>query len=122
MLEQEGYDLMGAAFEVYNAIGHGFLEDVYQECLESEPGRRNISFKSQHELTLHYKGGPLRKKYVPDYMVSDDIFAARKLLPEHEAQLINYLKAAGKRVGYLINFGSVHELEWKRIIIQIGED
>ena len=121
MLKQEGYDLMGAAFEVYNEEGHGFLEDVYQECLAIELELRGILFKSQCELKLFYKERQLRKKYVPDFFVLNEIIveikAVRKLLPEHEAQLINYLKATKKRVGYLINFGNSKELEWKRIII-----
>lgn len=121
MLEQEGYDLMGAAFEVYNVEGHGFLEDVYQECMEVELSFRNIPFDAQKELLLYYKGKPLRQKYIPDFFVSSEIIveikAVKKLLPEHEAQLINYLKATSKQVGYLINFGNTSELEWKRIII-----
>lgn len=121
MLQQEGYDLMGAAFDVCNEVGSGFLEEVYQECMEIELGMRNIPFESQKELTLHYKGKILRKKYIPDFHVSGEIVveikAVKKLLPEHEAQLINYLKATRKRVGYLINFCSAAELEWKRIII-----
>jgi GxxExxY protein len=112
---------MGAAFEVYNEEGHGFLEDVYQECLEIELGMRNIPFESQYELKLFYKGRSLKKKYIPDFFVLDEIMveikAVKKLLPEHEAQLINYLKATKKRVGYLINFGNASELEWKRIIV-----
>ena len=121
MLEQEGYDLMGAAFEVYNEEGHGFLEDVYQECLEIEFEMRDILFESQYELTLFYKDRPLKKKYIPDFFVLDEIVveikAVKKILPEHEAQLINYLNATKKRVGHLINFGNSSELEWKRIII-----
>ena len=121
MLEQEGYDLMGAVFEVYNEEGHGFLEDVYQECLEIELEIRGMPFESQRELKLFYKERQLRKKYVPDFFVFDEIIveikAVKKLLPEHEAQLMNYLMATKKRVGYLINFGNSTELERKRIII-----
>ena len=121
MLEQEGYDLMGAAFEVYNVGGHGFLEDVYQECLEIEFDLREISFEAQCDLALYYKERKLRKKYVPDFYVMGEIIveikAVKQLLPEHEAQLINYLHATKKKVGYLINFGNAKELEWKRIII-----
>ncbi len=121
MLKQEGYDLMGAVFEVYNEKGHGFLEDVYQECLEIAFEMRDIPFESQYELKLFYKDRPLRKKYVPDFFVSDEIIveikAVKKLMPEHEAQLMNYLTATQKRVGYLVNFGNSAELEWKRIII-----
>jgi GxxExxY protein len=121
MMEQEGYDLMGAAFEVYNVEGFGFLEDVYQECLEIELGMRKIPFESQTELKLFYKDRPLKKKYIPDFVVYEEIIveikAVKKLLAEHEAQLMNYLYATKKRVGYLINFGHSGELEWKRIII-----
>ncbi|VGO14614.1 hypothetical protein PDESU_03177 [Pontiella desulfatans] len=121
MLEQEGYDLMGAAFEVYNVEGHGFLEDVYQECMEIELELREIPFESQCELKLFYKERQLRRKYIPDFFAYGEVIveikAVKKLLPEHEAQLINYLNATTKRVGYLINFGNSNELEWKRIII-----
>ena len=119
--KDESYRINGACFEVYKEKGCGFLEDVYQECMEIELGIRNVQFESQLELTLCYKDRPLRKKYVPDFFVFGEIVveikAVRKLLPEHEAQLINYLRATRKRVGYLINFGNSAELEWKRIII-----
>ncbi|MDF7824882.1 GxxExxY protein [Pontiellaceae bacterium B12227] len=121
MLEQEGYDLMGAVFEVYNVQGHGFLEEVYQECLEIELEMRSIPFVPQCDLNLYYKEQKLKKRYVPDFLVNKDIVleikAVKKLLAEHEAQLINYLHATKKRVGYLVNFGNTKELEWKRIII-----
>jgi GxxExxY protein len=121
MLEQEGYDLMGAAFEVYNDKGFGFLEDIYQECLEMELGDRKIPFVSQGELTVFYKDRPLKKKYRPDLLVLSEIVvelkAVKELCSDHEAQLLNYLKATGKRVGYLINFGCSRELEWKRMIL-----
>lgn len=121
MLKQEGYDLMAAAFEVYNEEGFGFLEDIYQECLEMELEERGISFVAQEELTVFYKKRPLKKKYRPDLMVFGEIIvelkAVKTLCAEHEAQLLNYLKATGKRVGYLINFGNSKELEWKRMVL-----
>jgi GxxExxY protein len=121
MLEQEGYDLMAAAFEVYNEEGSGFLEKIYQECLEIELQERGVSFVAQGELTVLYKKRPLKKKYRPDLLVFGDIIvelkAVKALCPEHEAQLLNYLKATGKRVGYLINFGNAKELEWKRFVL-----
>jgi GxxExxY protein len=121
MLEQEGYDLMAAAFEVYNEEGSGFLEEIYQECLEIELQERGVSFVAQGELTVLYKKRPLKKKYRPDLLVFGDIIvelkAVKALCPEHEAQLLNYLKATGKRVGYLINFGNAKELEWKRFVL-----
>ncbi len=121
MLKQEGYDLMAAAFDVYNEMGAGFLEEIYQECLEVELADRNIPFVSQEELTVCYKKRPLKKKYCPDLFVFDGIVvelkAVKNLCPDHEAQLLNYLRGTGKRVGYLINFGNSKELEWKRMIL-----
>ncbi|MBL9214541.1 MAG: GxxExxY protein [Opitutaceae bacterium] len=117
-MQQEGYDLMGAAFEVYNEMGNGYTEDIYQEALELELVDRKIPFKAQAELTIPFKGNPLRKKFRPDLMIFDDLVvelkAASALTSEHEAQLLNYLKATGKPVGYLVNFGSRDKLEWKR--------
>lgn len=121
MLEQEGYELIGAALEVYNVVGHGFLEEVYQECLEKELRLRDIPFVSQPKLTLAYKGDPLDKFYRPDLYVYDGIVVELKAmtgLTENEwAQLLNYLRGTKKRVGYLINFGHPTKLDWKRFII-----
>jgi GxxExxY protein len=120
LYEQEGYDLMGAAFEVYNEMGNGYLEEVYQECLEQELEARRIPFAAKAELTIHYKGRPLKKKHVPDLVVFGEIvgelMAVKLLVAEHEAQLLNYLKTTGKTVGYLINFGTPGKLEWKRMV------
>lgn len=117
-MQQEGF--MAAAFEVYNEMGNGYTEDVYQESLEEELKDREIPFTAQAELTIHYKGRPLRKKLRPDLMVCTDIVvelkAASALTSEHEAQLLNYLKATGKPVGYLVNFGGREKLEWKRFV------
>jgi GxxExxY protein len=121
LFQQEGYDFMAAVFEVYNEMGCGFLEEVYQESLELELIGRHIPFISRPKLTLHYKGRPLKKQYEADLMVIEEILvelkAAKALAPEHEAQLINYLKATGKRVGYLVNFGSFPLLQWKRLVL-----
>jgi GxxExxY protein len=114
-LQQQGYDFMAAAFEVYNEMGHGFTEDIYQESLEDELAQRSIPFVAQAELTIFYKNRPLRKRLRPDLLVFEDIVVELKavsaLAPEHEAQLLNYLKAARKPVGYLVNFGSTKRLE-----------
>ena len=121
MFKQEGYDLVGAAIEVYNEMGHGFLEDVYQECLESELSGRNIPFESQPALRIHYKGKKLDKRYRPDLYVCGGIVVelkAMKALTNNEmAQLLNYLKASGKHVGYLINFGHPTKLDWQRLVL-----
>jgi len=118
--QQEGFDLMGAAFEVYNQMGNGYLEEVYQECLEMELASRGILFAPKTELSILYKGRPIRRKYVPDLLVFGELVvelkAVKQLAPEHEAQLLNYLKATGKPAGYLLNFGSPAKLEWKRMV------
>jgi len=120
LFQQEGYDLMGAAFAVYNELGNGFLEEIYQQCLKRELSSRKIPFDSKRELTVFYKGVPLDKKYIPDLIVCDGIIvelkAVKALSKEHESQLFNYLKITKKKVGYLINFGFADNLEWKRIV------
>jgi GxxExxY protein len=119
-LQQEGYDFLNACFAVHNEMGAGFLEEVYQESLEMELTDRGISFISQPKLQLYYKGRPLKKHYEADLIVIGEILvelkAVKTLLPEHEAQLINYLKATRKRVGYLVNFATPRA-QWKRIIL-----
>ena len=121
LFRQEGYDFMAAAFEVHTEMGHGFLEEVYHESLELELTHRSISFISKPKLQLFYKGQSLKKQYEADLIVIGEIVvelkAVKNLLPEHEAQLINYLRATRKRVGHLINFGSFPKLEWKRFIL-----
>jgi GxxExxY protein len=117
-MQQEGYDLMAAAFEVYNELKHGFSEEIYQESLETELRLRQIQFSPQPELSINYKQQPLKKKLRPDLLVSRDIVvelkAVANIAREHETQLLNYLKASKKPVGYLINFGNAEKLEWKR--------
>ncbi len=121
MFKQEGYDLIGAAIEVYNEMGHGFLEDVYQECLETELSSRGIPFHSQPAINIFYKGKKLEKRYSPDLYVCDGILVELKAIKElgngEAAQLLNYLKASGKRVGYLVNFGHAAKLDWQRFVL-----
>ena len=122
MLEKEGYDVMGAAFEVYNTLGCGFLEEVYQQAMEIELEGRRIPFQPQQELKLRYKERLIKKTYLADLVAFSVIIIELKavscLTPEHMAQLMNYLKASHLSVGYLINFGSPHRLEWRRIALQ----
>jgi GxxExxY protein len=119
--KDEGYKLMGAAFEVYNDRGYGLGEEVYQECLEIELELRGLPFSPKQELRCFYKGRELKKRYVPDLFVLNclvvELKAVSQLLAEHEAQIINYLRITKQPVGYLINFGSKGGLEWKRIIL-----
>ena len=112
---------MGAAFEVYNDQGHGLLEEIYQESLEMELNLRGIPFEAKHELTCFYKGKQLKKKYIPDLFVLGVLVVKLKsvtqLAPEHEAQLLNYMRICRQPIGYLINFGHRDTLEWKRMIL-----
>ena len=121
MLKDEVYQTVGAALEVYWQMGRGFLEPVYQEALEIELDRRHIPFESQKRLAIHYKGQTLKKEYAPDLILFGQIVAELKVLDRlggtEEAQLLNYLRATGIRVGLLLNFGSSMRLEWKRYII-----
>ena len=121
LFETEGYALMGAAFEVYNQLGAGFLEEVYQEAMELELAARQIPFISKPRLQVVFKEQFLKKHYEADLLVHAEIIvelkAARSIASEHEAQLINELKATRKRVGYLINFGAAPRLQWSRRVL-----
>ena len=121
MFEQEGYSLMGAAFEVYNQLGYGMAEEIYQQSLEIELAMRNLPFQSKRELEMYYKGRRLETCYKPDLVVFEHIVvelkAVKQLAAEHEAQLFNYMRVARQPVGYLINFGSKGELKWGRFIL-----
>ena len=119
LFKEEVYKIVGAAFEVHNQLGCGFLEPVYQEALEKELTDNGIPFVPQQELRISYKGQLLKKIYIADFVLYDEIIVEIKS-EEHlssidEAQLLNYLSATGKTVGVLINFGS-KRLEWKRFI------
>ena len=116
----ESYKIMGACFEVYKEKGCGFLEGVYQECLEIEFGLQDILFKAQPLLPLEYKGQPLKQKYIPDFICFDKIVlelkAVSALCDEHRAQVHNYPKATGMKLGLLVNFGHYPKVEYERIV------
>ena len=118
--KDEGYKLMGAAFEVYNDRGYGMAEEIHQECLEIELELRGITFVPKLELVSFYKERVLKRRYVPDLFVFGSLVvelkAVTQLASEHEAQLINYRRISRQPVGYLINFGHKESLEWKRFI------
>ncbi len=119
--EEESYAIRGAIYEVYKTLGSGFLEAVYQEALELELAHRNIPYSSQIEIGLLYKEVLLKQKYRADVVCYNKIIlelkAVKQLLPEHEAQLHNYLKATGMRLGFLVNFGHATGVEIKRIAV-----
>jgi GxxExxY protein len=121
-LAEEGFELMGAAFEVHREIRGGLLEDIYQESFEEELRLRAIPFTAKQELAVFYKGRELRQRYVPDLYVHSEIVvelkSVRALATEHVAQLLNYMRLARKPVGYLINFGPLGKVEWRRFALK----
>ncbi|MCD8534440.1 MAG: GxxExxY protein [Verrucomicrobia bacterium] len=118
--ENETFELRGAIFDVYREMGPGFIEPVYQECLEKELHFRGIPFQSHPDLSLVYKNERLSQSYRPDFVcygkVILEIKAVKNLLPEHRAQLINYLKAAQVEIGLLVNFASYPKAEIERLV------
>ena len=121
ILRNESYKIQDAIFEVYKILGPGFLEAVYQECLEKEFALRNIPFRSQVEIKLSYKDIPLNQTYRADYICYDSIIVELKAVSEisdiHKAQLLNYLKATGLKLGLLVNFSSFPKVGIERIVL-----
>jgi GxxExxY protein len=117
---EEVFRIVGCGMEVYNELGSGFLEAVYQEALEFEFVGQEIPFESKPPLIINYKGHPLKKSHVRDLVVFGKVIADLKALDRlsgtEKAQMINYLKATGLRVGVLLNFGNPEKLEWKRFV------
>ncbi|MBK1828185.1 GxxExxY protein [Haloferula rosea] len=120
-LKDETYRILGSCFAVYTEKGCGFLEDVYQECLEIEFEDQSVPFVSQPKLELGYKGRLLRQRYQPDFLcyqkVVLEIKAVKKLEDVHRAQLMNYLKATRMKVGLLVNFGHFPKVEHERFVV-----
>lgn len=121
MFENECYQFMGAAFEVYNELGYGMAEEIYQQSLEIELSIRGIPYYTKRELQVFYKNRCLETVYKPDLLVWDSIVVELKaisdLTSDHEAQLFNYMRIAKQPVGYLLNFGKKGGLQWQRFIL-----
>ena len=120
LYKDEVYAIVGAAMDVHNDLGSGFLENVYQEAMEIEVEGRKIPAKAPQEIHIKYKGKVLKKSYIADLICCDKIIveikAMDKLTLKEEGQLINYLKATGMKVGILMNFGHYPTLEGKRLV------
>ena len=101
-------------------MGCGFVEPVYQECLEMELAMQALPFKPQTALR-RYKGKRLRRKYTPDFILFDkivlEIKAVQELSEKHRGQVYNYLKATGYRLGLLVNFGHYPKVQYERIVL-----
>lgn len=102
------YETIGAAMEVYNELGRGMEEAIYQEALEMELTNRNIPFVPQHPLHTWYKGKQMKKTYYADIITFSNIIvelkAVEKINKEHRAQLFNYMRITKQKCGILINF------------------
>lgn len=122
VLGEESFRIRGAIFEVHRAKGAGFLEPVYRECLAIEFAARGVPFEATPRLRLEYKGTALRATYSPDFVCYGKIIvelkAVRHLLAEHRAQLLNYLKATGLELGFLVNFGDPARAIAERLVLQ----
>ncbi|MDP6543091.1 MAG: GxxExxY protein [Phycisphaerae bacterium] len=120
LFRDETYAIRGAVFEVHCEMGSGFLESVYQECMEKELTRQGIPFEAEKKLSILYKNEPLNQIYKPDLICYGEILVELKsvaaLRREHYAQVINYLKATNLRLGLLVNFGSHPKATIERLI------
>jgi GxxExxY protein len=110
--------LIGAAFEVHNVLGFGFLEKVYQRALQVELEERGIKVELEPKIEVRFKG-IIVGDYAADLLVADKIIVELKTDPAyqavHEAQLLNELRGTGMRLGFLINFGR-ERVEYKRMV------
>lgn len=117
--DPQTYAIIGAAMEVHNELGDGFLEAVYQEALAVELSRRGIAFQREPALTVRYKGQPLACGYRPDFLCFDAVIVELKAVsglgPVEQAQLLNYLKVTGLERGLLLNFGGPR-LDYRRMV------
>jgi GxxExxY protein len=122
MNDQRTFRVIGAAMEVHKELGCGFLEPVYQEALEIELASRQIPFVAAPDVLIRYKDRVLSKHYVPDFVCFNEIIVEIKALSQlsgtEEAQVINYLKASGMKIGLLINFGT-RSLQHKRLVYKL---
>lgn len=120
LYKEEGYQILGACFEVYKELGNGFLESVYQECLAIEFEKNGIPFEQHPQLRIKYREQTISKYFMPDFICFNKIIielkTASKLSNENKSQLFNYLKITGLKVGYLVNFGHYPYLEFERLV------
>lgn len=118
LYKEEGYKILGDCFNVYKELGNGYLESVYQECLELEFIKADIQYVKQPKLIISYYGNPINQFFIPDFLCFDKIILELKTVKninaEHRAQIFNYLKITGFKVGYILNFGTYPLLEHER--------
>jgi GxxExxY protein len=108
--------IIGCAYLVYNRMGFGFLESVYEKCLLIELRKEGLNVESQKSITVYYEN-EIVGEFIADVIVNDTIIlelkSVRQIINAHEVQLVNYLIATGKPVGLILNFGK-DKVEVKR--------
>lgn len=118
------FSIIGAAMEVHRELGPGFLEPVYHEALKIEFPRKQIPFLHEVHLPVRYKGQQLPTLYRADFICFDEVIVEIKALKAlsgvEEAQVINYLKATGKPVALLLNFGA-ESLQYIRLVNRFNQ-
>ena len=118
--KEECYQIIGCCMDVHNELGCGFLEPVYQEALSLVFYENKIPFVKEKVLDIEFRGRVLDKKYVADFICFNEVIVELKAtdgLADHDiAQVLNYLKATGKKLGLLINFGTT-KLQYRRVIL-----
>ena len=103
------YKIAGAAMKLYNELGNGYSEAIYQECLSIVCTEEGIPWEREKLLKMHFHNLTLKKQYLADFVCYGDIIvelkAVTEVVSEHRAQLLNYLRIADVPAGMLINFG-----------------
>ena len=124
LYENEKEKIIKACMNVFNELGNGFLEAVYQEALAIEFGIINIPFKKEAKIEVYYKGNKLNKEYYADFICYDKIIVELKcvsrLVNANKAQVLNYLYGTKLAVGLLVNFGE-SSLKWERLTLLKNE-
>ena len=119
LYKEKTRQIIGCAFEVLNTLGHGLLEKPYENAMVVEFGLKNIPYQQQARFPVIYKTVKVGE-YIPDLIAFDKIVVDTKVIESignnEKAQIINYLKITGLRVGLLLNFRHP-KLQWERIIL-----
>ncbi len=120
LYEKESFRIIGACMEVHKKLGIGFLESVYQEALAIEFTLSDIPYEREKKLNIFYKGYDIGKKYFADFICYQSIIlelkAMSSICKQHEAQVLNYLRATGYKLGIIINFGEI-SLTFRRMVL-----
>jgi len=121
LYKDETYEIIGICMEVHTILGHGFLEIVYKDAIEYEVTKRKIEYSREEEFSIPYKDITLPHKFYADFILFDKIILEVKSNEEgfadaHTAQMLNYLKVSGCKVGLMVNFGK-SKLDYKRLVL-----